>query len=290
MATLNGVFDMFGGLDTTSETLPDGTELAMISSVPDSPRAVMLLLHGFTGSKEDFLFLVPELAAAGLAAFAVDHRGAHQSVSPGPFDLATLAEDVCRLAERLAERFAAPVHLVGHSFGGLVAQRAVVASPETFASLTLMCSGPAGFRASAEEIPITIERVSYFRDALTGSTLDEAWETKTAYENVEMHPAMERFLRERFVVGDHDAAMTMIDDLLSAGDVIDDVAATGLPVFVMYGEHDGTWNQRTQNDMAARLGTTAQVIVDSTHLPAIENVDDTAAQIVANVRSVAAKG
>src|SRR5918997_893590 len=46
---------------------------------------------------------------------------------------------------QLADHDARPrgfVHLVGHSFGGLVSRAAVLADPSLFASLTLLGSGP----------------------------------------------------------------------------------------------------------------------------------------------------
>ena len=266
------MFDLFGDLTPSTLTRPDGTHLAMLTAEAGSPKGIVLAVHGFTGGKEDFVFLLPELAAKGWTACAVDLRGVHQSTSPGPYDLDTLADDLVGVARHLG----APVHLVAHSFGGLSAQRAVIAAPDAFASLTLMCSGPAGFMASADLIPDTIDRLTMFARELAGHTLHQAWDAKTTYENVEMHPAMASFLRERFVVGSHEAAVHNVEDLLQATDVVDAFAATGVPCAVMYGERDGTWNQATQNEMAARLGTTPVVVPDATHLPMLENVDATA--------------
>jgi pimeloyl-ACP methyl ester carboxylesterase len=267
------VFDLFGDLAPSTLTRPDGTQLALLSADADDSHGTVLAVHGFTGAKEDYLFLLPELASHGWTATALDLRGVHQSTSPGPFDLDTLAADLCALARHLD----GPVHLVAHSFGGLSAQRAVIADPSAFASLTLIGSGPAGFTHSATLIPNTIERLTMFQSQLAGHTLAEAWDAKTAYENVDdMHPAMAAFLRERFVVGNRDAAVRNLDDLLHAPDVVDALAATGVPCHVMYGERDGTWNQATQNAMAARLGTTPISIPDATHVPMLENVDATA--------------
>ena len=271
-ASLNSVFDLFGGLASTAVTRDDGTSLALLTAETESSKGAVLAVHGFTGGKEDFLFLLPELAAKGWTASAVDLRGVHQSTSTGPYDLDTLASDLVAVARHLG----VPVHLVAHSFGGLSAQRAVIEAPEAFASLTLMCSGPAGFTASADLIPVTIDRVTMFAGELAGHTLDEAWDAKTAYENVEMHPAMASFLRERFVVGSHEAAVRNVEDLLHAPDLVDAVAATGVPCAVVYGERDGTWNQATQDEMAVRLGTSPIRIPEATHLPMLENVDATA--------------
>lgn len=270
------MFDLFGDLVSTTMPRPDGTQLAMLNAPAESSKGLVLAVHGFTGAKEDYLFLLPELAAKGWTAIALDLRGVHQSTSAGPYDLDTLASDLVALAKTIGE----PVHLVAHSFGGLVAQRAVVESPDSFASLTLMCSGPAGFLASADLIPITIERVTMFSRALAGHTLEEAWEAKTAYENVDMHPAMASFLRERFIAGTHEAAVQNTFDVLHASDVVDAVAATGVPCAVMYGERDGTWSQVTQDEMAVRLGTEPIRIPDSTHLPMLENTDATADALV----------
>ncbi len=270
------MFDLFGDLGSSTLPRPDGTQLALLTAEPEHSRGEVLAVHGFTGAKEDYLFLLPELAAKGWTATALDLRGVHQSTSPGPFDLDTLAADLCALARHLGE----PVHLVAHSFGGLSAQRAVIADPSAFASLTLIGSGPAGFAASSDLIPITIDRITMFAAELQGHTLEEAWDAKTAYENVDdMHPAMAAFLRERFVTGSHDAAVHNISDLINAGDVVDALAATGVPCHVMYGERDGTWNQATQNEMARRLHTHPIAIPEATHVPMLENVDATAEQL-----------
>ena len=197
------MFDLFGGLLPGTVDRPDGTRLALLTSEATEPKGCVLAVHGFTGAKEDFLFLLPELSAKGWSATAVDLRGVHQSTSSGPYDLDTLASDLVAVARSLRE----PVHLVAHSFGGLAAQRAVIADPAAFASLTLVCSGPAGFMASADLVPVTIDRVTMFARELEGHDLAEAWDAKTAYENVDMHPAMASFLRERFVAGSHEAAL-----------------------------------------------------------------------------------
>ncbi len=267
------MFDLFGDLAPSTLTRPDGTRLALLTADADDSHRTVLAVHGFTGAKEDFLFLLPELANHGWSATALDLRGVHQSTSPGPFDLNTLAADLCAVARHLD----GPVHLVAHSFGGLSAQRAVIADPSAFASLTLIGSGPAGFTGSAALIPNTIDRLTMFQRQLAGHTLAEAWDAKTVYENVDdMHPAMAAFLRERFVVGNHDAAVRNIDDLLNAPDVVDALAEAGVPCAVLYGERDGTWNQQTQNDMARRLHTHPVSIPDATHVPMLENVDATA--------------
>lgn len=120
----------FAVLDTTP---PAGT----------ATRGTALLIPGFTGSKEDFIALLEPLAAAGFRTVAVDGRGQHETGGPrdeAVYAQAELAADV--IAQAHALRDAGPVHLLGHSMGGLVVRRAVLdGGAEGWASLTVMSSG-----------------------------------------------------------------------------------------------------------------------------------------------------
>ncbi|HET7725399.1 MAG TPA: hypothetical protein VFK68_12215, partial [Propionibacteriaceae bacterium] len=95
------MFDLFGSLLAGTVERPDGTRLALLTAEAPSPRGRVLAVHGFTGAKEDFLFLLPELAAKGWSASSVDLRGVHQSTSPGPYDLDTLAGDLVAVSHDL---------------------------------------------------------------------------------------------------------------------------------------------------------------------------------------------
>src|SRR6476646_1385783 len=83
-----------------------------------------MLVHGFTGAKEDFTEWLDPLATDGWHAVAPDNRGHGASEKPDdesqyPFDL--LATDLLELADGLWGRDTSFV-LLGHSMGGMVAQ------------------------------------------------------------------------------------------------------------------------------------------------------------------------
>ncbi|MBW3575035.1 MAG: alpha/beta hydrolase [Actinobacteria bacterium] len=107
----------------------------------------LLLVHGFTGAKEDFVEHLPALADAGWHVVAPDLRGHGASEAPGEesdYDFDVLAGDLLALATALGwPRFA----LLGHSMGGMVVQVAAVADPDRLLALVLMdtCSGPVVF-------------------------------------------------------------------------------------------------------------------------------------------------
>ena len=84
---------------------------------------------------------------------------------PGPTTAADyapdlLAPDLVLVAGALrSERPDAPVHLLGHSFGGLVARAAVLAAPAAFDSLVLLDSGPAGIEGGRRALVDAMEPV-----------------------------------------------------------------------------------------------------------------------------------
>ncbi|MGY2061862.1 alpha/beta hydrolase, partial [Nocardia gipuzkoensis] len=92
-------------------------------------RGTAVLVPGFTGSKEDFHALLPPLAAAGFRCVAYDQRGQFESEGPDDPDDYTIADFTADLLG-VVESLDAPVHLLGHSFGGYVARNAVVSRPE----------------------------------------------------------------------------------------------------------------------------------------------------------------
>ena len=54
-------------------------------------------------------------------------------------------------------------------------------------------------------------------------------------------------------------------------DRIDDIAALGVPAFVVRGRDDNAWPHEVQDAMAVRLDTEVLVVEDSAHSPAVEN-------------------
>ena len=100
-----------------------------------------LLVHGFTGSRDDFREMLPRLATRGRT-LAVDlrgHGGSTNTGDPAGYDLETLRDDVLALLDTLGiERY----DLLGHSMGGMVALRLTLAAPERVASLVLMDTAP----------------------------------------------------------------------------------------------------------------------------------------------------
>ncbi|MEX5716894.1 alpha/beta fold hydrolase [Geodermatophilus maliterrae] len=259
--------------DATPRTLPGRAgPLAALDTGGDGPRGTVLMVAGYTGSKEDFAPLLAPLAASGHRVVAIDQRG--QFESPGPDDPAAytvseLAADVVAVAH-LLQAETGPVHLLGHSFGGLVARAAVLADPGAFRSLTLLGSGPARLVGPRVEL---LDHLGPLLDAggvpLVHATLEQLAMTDPRARAV---PEPTRaFYARRFLANSAAGLRGMAAAMTTEPDRVAELAATGVPVLVAHGEADDAWTPAAQADMAARLGARHEVIPAAIHSPAIEN-------------------
>jgi pimeloyl-ACP methyl ester carboxylesterase len=259
----------------TSFPLPNGVIAALDNSeavAAPGAHPVVLLVPGYTGSKEDFLPLLRPLARAGYQAVAIDQRGQFESSwagDPAGYTLDALAAEVCQLAAELASEDSR-LHLVGHSLGGLVGRAAVLAKSELFDSLTLMSSGPDAVKGRRRSLLDAGELV-LASQGMAGlwNYLDAATQADPKYAKAS--PALLAFLRTRFLATDPVGLRVMGDALRTAEDRTAELAGTGLPVLVLHGEADDAWTPAVQAEMARRLGAAHAVIARAAHSPAVEN-------------------
>lgn len=277
MTSAHAPADPFGrmpvpsGVEVVALSLPIGPVTTLHARPLGAARGLVLFVPGFTGSKEDFLDFLPLVAADGWDAWAYSQRGQADSVAPAGeenYSLEAFAADLVAVAGLLGQ--GRPVHLVGHSFGGVVARAAAIASPALFADLTLLCSGPHGWpRRNAKNAALVRAKGSaawWDRDNLHLVGLpDDALTADQAFKRLRL-------------------ARTSDDNLLGAAriladetDTTADLAATTLPVLVAHGVDDGAWPQDWQHGMAARLGAPYVVIPGAAHSPQRENPAATAA-------------
>jgi len=240
------------------------------------PRGTAVLVPGFTGSKEDFIAVLEPLARHGWRIVALDMRGQHESVGVADvaaYGLDELGRDLIAVARQLGD---GPVHLVGHSFGGLAVRAAVLSDPDSVRSVTLLCSGPGPVSGpEAEKVRLLEAALQQYDLAEIWQIMDATARTEHRYDGVA--PEVREFLRRRFVGNAKPGLLGMARALLDTPDRTEELAKTGLPLLVAYGESDDTWTPAEQSRMAERLDARDEVIRGAGHSPAVEQPLATAA-------------
>jgi lipase len=109
---------------------------------PGDAAAVILAVHGLTGSHMSWRAVARELRASGaLCLLAPDLRGRGRSAAlPGPYGMAAHAEDLLAVLDDAGVERAI---LVGHSMGAHLAARLAAEHPERAASVVLLDGGVA---------------------------------------------------------------------------------------------------------------------------------------------------
>jgi pimeloyl-ACP methyl ester carboxylesterase len=267
---------VIGSSRPISLELADAAVAALRSGADDAPD--VLLVPGYTGSKEDFGPLLDPIADAGYCVTAIDLPG--QFESPGPDDPAAYTpENLGASVRAIAERLGGPVHLLGHSFGGLVARAAVIAEPALFADLVLMSSGPAALTGLRRQ---RIEQLAPVLPSAGLAAVYAAMQAAAVAEAGYVPPpaALAEFLERRFLAGSPAMLAGMGDAIRAEPDRVAELAATGLPVLVVHGEDDDAWPPDVQAQMAGRLGARHAVIPDAAHSPSVESTTPTAAVLL----------
>jgi pimeloyl-ACP methyl ester carboxylesterase len=241
-------------------------------------QPVALLVPGYTGTKEDFGPILDDIAAAGYRAVAIDLPGQYES--PGPdepdaYSTDALGEVLCGVAAQLGTA----IHLVGHSFGGLVARAAVLRSPAQFRSVVLMDSGPAALGGERAELISHLEPL--LAELGVAGVYDLADSIYAARPGYVAPPAeLAELLRLRFISGSAAMLQGMGRALRFEPDRVEELAALHLPTLVVYGVDDDAWSPAVQAAMAARLDASVVVIDDAVHSPAVENPPPTAEALI----------
>ena len=234
----------------------------------------LLLLHGFTGAKEDFADWIDAFAARGFHVVAPDHRGHGASGQPAEesaYSLATFADDARRLVDELGwDRFA----LLGHSMGGVIAQHLALAVPERLSALVLMDTTYRNVEgidptlvALATEVVRTegVERLLELmneRDAPLATAADARVRAE--------REGYVAFGERKFLACSPAMYAAMAAELLNDHDYLAQLAALDVPTLVVVGEQDTPFLGPSQVMADAIPDAELVILPDAGHSPQFE--------------------
>ncbi len=233
------------------------------------PGAPLLLVHGFTGSKEDFDPVVDALAERRrvVALDLPGHGGSPGPDDPAAYGLAPTAGWILRAADAVG---LGEFHLLGHSHGGLVVQRVASAASQRLGSLVLMATGMGALRDEAAEHCVRIAVAA--RDESMEKAYLVSRDRPGARDGIRADPVREAFVRRRFLALNPAAVVGFARNLMAAAPLGAFLRGVDIPVLVIHGEHDDAWLPAEQALLArTAAGAELAVVPDAVHSPQLEN-------------------
>jgi pimeloyl-ACP methyl ester carboxylesterase len=251
-------------------TTDDGVELAVVDA---GEGPLLLLVHGHGGAKEDFTEHF-EVLAADHHAVSFDHRGHGESDKPdepAAYSLDRMAADAFEVASAFeAERFT----LLGHSMGGMVARRMVLARPDRIDALVLMDTSPGPVEGLDRELVAAAATIAFEdgKDVLkplldAHGTLDTP-----AYDDlVARRPDYERYAQYKWDSLSAVMWAAMVTEIAEQPNQLDALTGVGCPTLVVVGEQDKPFLADSRRMADAIPGAELVVIPAAGHSPQFEN-------------------
>ena len=236
-----------------------------------------VLVHGFTGFRDDFREQLPALAEIGRT-IVYDHRGHGESQNVGDvaaYNFDQLVDDLRALLDALD---VPRCDLLGHSMGGMLALRFVLAQPQRVASLVLMdtaARAPDQFPRAPLAAAGSIARsdgMATLAALLRGRAADDPTrpEAEKSLER-EMGEAYWERRRRRLVAMDPEAFAVLALELVDAPPLTARLRQITCPTLVMVGDQDASFLAPSDELVRGIPGAKKVVIPGAAHSPQIEN-------------------
>ena len=254
-------------------------DLSLSIAEAGAGQSPLLLVHGFTGAKEDFTPWLYRLAVSGWHVVAPDLRGHGLSAKPADeaaYSFEIMADDMLGLADALGwERFV----LLGHSMGGMVAQFMACKAPARLDGLILMDTAHGPLRNLDPELvdaAVAIVR-SQGMDALASILAERQGPLETAAHRrlIDGQTGYAEFCDRKLRATAPALYASMAPAFISTPDRLDSLRALpeSLPVLVIAGELDEPFLGPSKR-MAVGVGKAAlEIIPDAGHCPQFENAE-----------------
>ncbi|MFN8103810.1 MAG: alpha/beta hydrolase [Acidimicrobiia bacterium] len=253
-----------------------GVGLAYVEAGATGPPVV--LVHGFTGAKEDFGDHIAWLGERRRTV-AFDNRGHGESDRTDTYSLDLVRRDLGAFVDALGlDRFV----LVGHSMGGFVAQLFALAAPERLVGLVLMGTGPRSphLDEDTRQMADLARRLAVqagmdvLLQAQQSLAEDDTAATALASEAGEAlrrdRPGFAEFCDAKFLATDPVAYDELLGDILTQEDRTESLCGLDVATLVIVGEQDSAFRKASQRMAAAIPGARLEEIPGAGHSPQFE--------------------
>lgn len=243
------------------ETVEIGGKNIQYLKLGEGEGVPLVLLHGFGGDINIWVFNQEALAEGGRTVYAVDlpgHGGSTKDVGEG--DLASLV----RVVEGfMGEMGVEKAHLFGHSMGGAVAALLAIQHPEKVQSLSLIASAGLGEEINGDYIEgfIAANRRKEMKNALG---------LLFATPDLVNRQLVNDVIRFKRLDGVDEALRKLADNLFPNGKQADvpDLSGIEVPMLVVWGREDKI--VPVAHSENAPTNARVEVLDDTGHMPQME--------------------
>jgi len=246
----------------------------------DKKQPLILLLHGFMGSSDDFNEVI-SLLSEELGCLAVDLPGHGKTQVKGDEPCYNMSNTAQGINDLLDELKIDKCSLVGYSLGGRLALSMMLNFPDRFEKVILE-SATAGLKTAAERkkrCQADAERALELENGDFRQFL-EKWYDRPLFQTLQNNPDFGKMMERR--LGNHPRELAKSLRNMGTGNMVplwDRLAENKIPLLLLVGEYDGKF--KAINAEMAELCEVAelQIVAQAGHNIHIENPGEWVKQV-----------
>lgn len=232
----------------------------------------IVFVHGYTGNLRNWDLQIPLVLSQGYRAILLDLRGHGDSgkpTQPEEYTLGLMAEDVYRLVERLSLDQCC---LIGHSMGGMIAQRLILAHPDPFRALVLVDTAAEVSDELNNERRARLARIA--RERGLEAVFQELIRSDPLAAELRAEPDAFEAWRRQFLLTSREAYVHCADAISNRESLLDEVHAISVPTLIVCGEDDETYVGPSHRMHERIPGSELAIIAGGGHSPQVEQADE----------------